>query len=252
MGSQQEAAHMRMWWRLAGLAVALAIVVAAEPAAVRAAVNCGDGSAVNRFDGNRSDSPRVFAVQGKIRDRQINLCLDPGNSDDDSGASIWVMVAGWNPNEYAQVGYARIAGMAAPQAFVEYNDGENVAPGWARIFYPGIWVNGAQHTYVVDYSGITGKLYFAIDGLSKGSTPWSPDSEWSTPWEGQFYAETWDRGDDVPGVAGARADWSLLAVQIAEPGVWVNPEGAVLTSDLSVYKNGWSSWPTAFQTWTQR
>ena len=142
--------------------------------------------------------------------------------------------------------------MAAPQAFVEYNDGENVAPGWARIFYPGIWSNAAQHTYVVDYSGITGKLYFSIDGLNKGSTPWSPDFEWTTPWEGQFYAESWDRGDDVPGVAGARSDWSQIAIQVAERGTWVNPEGEALTSDLAVYKKGWTTWPTAFQTWTQR
>jgi len=224
----------------------------AGQAAVRAATNCDDGDVWNRFDGNRSDAQRVYAVRGKIRDRKINLCLDPGNTDNDSAASIWVMVAGWNAFEYAQVGYARIAGMAAPQAFIEYNDGENVAPGWARIFLPGIWADAAQHTYVVDYSGITGKLYFSIDGLNKGSMPWSPDFEWSTPWEGQFYAETWDLGDDVPGVAGARADWSLLAVQIAEPGTWVNPEGEQLTSDLTAYKNGWTVWPTAFQTWTQR
>ncbi len=208
----------------------------------------------NRWTGNRSNSAQTFAVKGKIRDRPINLCLDPNNTDDDSGVAIWVMLAGWNNNEYAQVGYARETWMGAPQSFVEYNDGENVEPNWHRQYYGGIWSSGAQHTYVVDYSGVTGRIYFSIDGLGKGSTPWSPDLEWGAPWEGQFYAETWDRGDDIPGTAGARADWSLLAIQVAEPGSWVNPEGEALTgpADVPAYKKAWTSWPTAFQTWTQR
>lgn len=231
--------------------VVLACLFAALfPLPVRAAVNCQSGAMFSWYDGNRSDSAQHWAVRGKIRDRAISLCLDPGNSDDDSGASIWVMVAGsWN-YEYAQAGYYRLPSMASPTAFVEYDDGLE-SGGWNRVDQPGIWVNAAQHTYIVSYSTTDQKLHFQIDGASKGVTPWSPDIVWHSPWEGQFYAESLDPGDDVPGVAGARADWSILAVQ-KTLGTWVNPDGDVLTSDVAAYKNGWTTWPTAFQTWTQR
>jgi len=159
------------------------------------------------------------------------------------------MVAGYWPSEYAQAGYAQLPGFAT-RAFIEYDDGSE-SGGWSRIFYAGIWSNGAQHTYTVSYSAQTAKLHFQIDGASKGTTPWSPDVVWHAPWEGQFYSETLDSGDDVPGTAGARADWSLLKVQTTL-GTWKNPDGQVLTSDLAAYKNGWTTWPTAFQTWTSR
>ena len=162
------------------------------------------------------------------------------------------MVAGWNPGEYAQVGYARIAGMAAPQVFTEHS--YDLLHDSVRQFYPGIWNGVAQgtHTYIVDYSDVTERLYFSVDGAAKGSTPWSPDVQWSAPWEGQFYAESWDRGDDVPGTAGARTDWTLIAVQKAENGGWVNADGDPLESHLSVYRANWSVQPTSFQTFTQR
>lgn len=238
--------------RLVRFAVgAFAVVVGFGPVSVatRAAIACQNGSFQHYFDGNRSNILHTWAAQGRIRDRPINLCLDPGNTDDDSGAAIWVMVAGYWPDEYAQAGYARLPGFAT-RAFTESDDGAEPG-GHSQVFHNGIWVSGAQHTYTVSYSAQTAKLHFQIDGVSKGSTSWSPDVVWHAPWEGQFYSESLDSGDDVPGTAGARADWSLLKVQTTL-GTWKNPDGQALTSDLAAYKNGWTTWPVAFQTWTSR
>ena len=59
--------------------------------------------------------------------------------------------------------------MAAPKAFTEYNDGTTMwgQAHWWRVLYNGIWSSGAQHAYVVDYNGITEKLYMQIDGVTK-------------------------------------------------------------------------------------
>jgi hypothetical protein len=215
-----------------------------------AATACGDSQFFNRFDGNSSSS-QLYGVRGTIRDRTIPLCSTTAGAT--SGASIWVMLASnVNAYEYAQVGYAKIPGMSTPRAFTEYNDGSNVGPGWARVFYSGIWSDGSQHAYKVDYNGITGRIYLIVDGLTKASTPWSPDNVWQGGWEGEFYAETLDRGDDIPGTAGARTDLSVLGVQKCDTCSFVNPDGLALSSDLTPYKYGWTTWPTAFQLWTQR
>lgn len=247
--SSPRGRRSRLLTALVAMIVSIASPNPLSPTA-SAAVACGDTVYVNRFDGNYSSS-QLYGVRGTIRDRPILLCSNAVGAT--SGAAVWVMHASTgSAPEYAQVGDAKLPGMAAPQAFTEYNDGSTTAPGWARSFYAGIWSNGSQQAYKVDYNGITGKIYLIIDSLTKASTPWSPDTEWHGGWEGEFYAETLDRGDDVPGPGGARTDMSALVVQKCDTCAFVNPDGLVLTSDLTPYKSGWSASPTAFQIWTQR
>jgi hypothetical protein len=215
---------------------------------VSAAISCQESIAFANFVGTKSDHRHHYAVRAKIRDRPINLCAP---NDGDSGSSIWVMLVGEEGFEYAQIGYYKVPGMASPKAFIQYDDGSGGAD-FTHVDLAGIWASGAQHTYVIDYSQISGRLHFSVDGLNKGQTSFSPDTAWHTPWHGQFYAETLDSGDDVPGTASARADWSLVAFQALEPGAWGWIEGEGLTSPYAFYKATWSHYPDAFQTYTQR
>jgi len=134
--------------------------------------------------------------------------------------------------------------MAAPKAFTEYNDGTTMwgQAHWWRVLYNGIWSSGAQHAYVVDYNGITEKLYMQIDGVTKAPTPWSPNLEWSNPWG----------GDDIPGTAGARTDYSLVAVRHCAGCIWQAPVSNFVVISWPYYKFVWTANPTAFQIYTQR
>ncbi|HSO29676.1 MAG TPA: hypothetical protein VLS28_07215 [Candidatus Sulfomarinibacteraceae bacterium] len=218
---------------------------------VRAVGVCGDVGWTNYFDGYYS-TDQVRSSKATIRDRPIFLCNE--NAGATSAATAWAMVAGAGGLQYAQAGYIKFAGSANPQAFTEYNDGTSIwdASHWWRTTYAGIWSNGAQHSYVVDYNATTGKLYMQIDGLTKASTPWSPDLVWNTPWSAQFFGETMDRGDDVPGTPGARTDFSSVAVRHCAGCIWQAPTGNSLLSDWPYYKFAWTLNPTAFQIYTQR
>lgn len=234
--------------RVLAVVVALLLLPVSGAAATGA---CGDVDFENYFDGYYSVN-QVFSSKAVIRDRPIFLCNE--NQGATSASSVWAMVAGQGPNQYAQVGYLKIAGMTKPAAFTEYNDGTNIwnSSHWWRVTYAAIWSSGVQHTYVVDYNDTTAKLYMQIDGLTKASTPWSPNLVWNTPWSAQFFGETWDRGDDVPGTAGAREDFSSVTVRHCAGCLWQAPTGNTPVSNWSYYKFVWTLNPTAFQIYTQR
>lgn len=234
--------------------ILVASLLTSTIAGVEATGACGDGWGSPHYWDGTASTYQIFAALGTIRDRPIYLCSETVGAS--SSASAWAMLAGsggpTGENQYAQAGFLKLAGWSSPMAFEEYDDGSGASPGWQQYFFGSIWSNGVRHTYKVDYSAVTGKIYIYIDGAQKFSPPWSPDTAWNTPWHAEFFGETFDRGDDVPGTAGARDDFTALAVKHCPTCSWAPPTNTALVSDQSYYKNVWSSQPTSFQIWTQR
>ena len=163
------------------------------------------------------------------------------------------MVAGGGADEYTQIGFARLPGMSTPSRFVEWSDGVNET-GWARTFYNGYSL-GTNHFYEVlfSFAGPPRKFTMKVDGNALATTPWSPEGgEWSVGWTGQFFGETLDQGDDVPGVAADKEHFTNVKVVTCWGCGFVVAPSAVGISDLSVYKGAFVTYPNYFDIWTQR
>jgi hypothetical protein len=241
--------QLRKLQRIVAIIMAVGIWNLALPLSVAGAVQCGNAGYLNRFDGIRTVSS-VYIAQGTLIDRPVALCTP---SDGTSGASAWFMIAG-GTHEYAQIGYARVAGQSSTATFTEYNDGTDAPPGWSRSFWPGIFVSGHSHSYVVSYSFSTGHISMTVGGVTKATTPWGADTAWSAPFTGQFFGESWDAGDDVPGTSAAKAAFSSLRVKTCRSCSLSNPtpDSGSPYQDLSFMKFQWVTNPTAFNIWTQR
>jgi hypothetical protein len=223
------------------------LLAGTPPAVAQAIAACGDAGVVHRFAGFKTGSPQ-YGATAQIRDRAIALCSNAAGAT--SGASAWVMLAGGSTHEYAQAGFARIAGMPGALRFTEYNDGEDAAPNWNRSWWNGFSA-GTNHAYTIAYSFSTGRITGTVDGQTLFTTPWSSDTEWHPGWNGQFMGETWDRGDDVPGTAAARTE---LRGMKAKPcrGCAYAEVGGISGSDLAAYRIAWVDQTSALNIWTQR
>ncbi len=226
---------------LAGLVAVAAIVVG--PAA-HAAPDCADPNVVNRWDGMYTDPP-VHGVKATVRDRNIVLCT---NDDGTSAAAAWIMVAGGDVYDYAQVGYARIGGMQNEKAFTEWSLS---VTNWQRTFYSGIFDPGRTHDYHVYYGFSDGRVRMAADGQVLDISP-SVDGHWAPGWTGVFFGETWDRSDNVPGNATNKTDYTRAKTLTCRGCSYGKPQGATPFSSLSVYKFEWVNRSTAFNIWTER
>lgn len=230
-------------------AMMMAMCVVAVPSPAWATAACGDSSYVNRFDGMWEANPpsSSYAARATIRERNIALCSNAQGAT--SGAAAWSMLAGRDGAGYAQIGYAELAPGAVTQRFWEYYDGEEQ---WARQMFANI-AAGTSHQYHVIYSFTDGKVRMAFDGVTKATTPFSIEfGEWPTPWEGQWFGETLDRGDDVPGTAAAKAFFRSVGVVTQRDGAYVSARTATSVSHLAVYKFQWTANPTSFDIWTER
>lgn len=223
--------------------------ISALPAAqtVQATAACGDSAVVNRFDGFVTNSP-MYGASATITDRPVSLCSN--SSGTTSGASAWVMLAGGGANEYAQVGFAKVAGMGSTMRFTEYNDGSSTAPGWNRSWWSG-FSSGTTHSYIVSYNFSTGKVSGSADGQTLFTTPWAADTSWQPGWSGQFLGETWDRGDDVPGTSTAKTAFRSVAGKACRGCSYVSQNG-MSGSDATFYKMVWVSQTSSFDIYTLR
>ena len=232
------------------LAIALSLIAASTPSATWAALGCQDSVVHNRFVGfyNLANTS-VYGVKGTIRDRTQHLCTT--DLDDDTASSIWVMLAGSGVNEYAQAGYWRFDGATASKRFIEYNDGET-GVNWVRVTYEAV-SPGSTHNYLVAYSFGTHKIYLYIDTVLKGSTSWHPDDEWTPQWQAQWFAETWDAGDDVAGYPTSKADMTNLASQKCVDCSYTAPlSSSHLVSDTDPYNAAWIVQPTSMNIWNDQ
>ena len=210
---------------------------------------CVDNNAANRFDGYTSTAG-VTGVKGSIVDRDGGLCAT--SNDGTSASTAWVMLAGGTgPYQYAQVGFAKLSGFATPLLFTEFNDGSNVAPGWRRDFYTG-WSNGSTKNYEVSYDSVGTVVNMYANNQLLATTPWCASCLWTPGWTAQFYGETVDAGDDMPGTLTSKTSFTNLAARYCQACAYGAPVVAVSGSDLTPYKFQWVANPTSFNIWTQR
>lgn len=232
------------------LVVAATIAIATgwpSPRSASAVAPCSEEFIANHFDGMISNFSPTYSARGSIFDLLIPLC---STGDGTSGGSTWVMVSGGGSGEYVQVGFARTAGMPAPMRFVEYNEGEQPH---TRKWFPG-WSYQTNHFYEVLFSfgNPPRKFTLKVDGVVLDTTPWSPEGgEWHVGWKGQFFGETWDRGDDISGTNSFRELFSNVKTITCWGCGWGEPPSLAHPTPLTPYKfNQVSS--NYFEIWTQR
>lgn len=194
------------------------------------------------FDGFFSDNDPVGAAT-HITDRQIFLC---GASTSD--ASAWVMLAGNQGNEYAQVGFGRSDGQGE-RTFSEWH---GTVSNWAREYHFGVFSAGTDHAYKVRYSESKQAMQMLIGSDVVDKTPFDPKSNWHRPWTGQFLGETHWTGDDVPGTPGHRTDFDQAKTQSCETCDFNAPDNVTAGTAIQAYKFNWINHPTHSQIWTDR
>ena len=227
-------------------AIAVLLLVAVPSGAT---APCADSSYVSRFDGiAENPTSSAYAARATITERNIALCSNALGAT--SGAAAWTMLAGADGVDgYAQIGYAELAPGSVTQRFWEYSPDSET---WTRTMFANI-VAGTTHTYSVVYSFTDGRVRMIFDGVTKATTPFSIEfGVWPTPWEGQWFGETLDRGDDMPGISTAKARFQSIGVVIQHGGGYVNPRNPQLPTLLPFYKFSWVTYPTTFEIWTQR
>lgn len=121
------------------------------------------------------------------------------------------MVAASGQDQYAQAGYMTAPGWSTPKAFTEYNDGTfqgGTVPSsahWSRKF----WAPPAIHGNAKFATGMwSGGMNILINDQVVDRTPFNPDTTWTAPFEAQFFGETWDPGDDMPGTKSTPAHFT--------------------------------------------
>lgn len=208
---------------------------------------CSDSQILHLWDGVQESylPSSSYAARATITERIMFLCSNVSGAT--SASAAYTMLTGSGSNDYAQIGYAKIAGSATSR-FWEYNDGEST---WNRQTFGAVSA-GSTHTNSVVYSFTTGKVSMVFDGVTKQTTPFSIEfGEWATPWEGQWGGETWDHGDDIAGTASGKASFRSVGVVIQRDGPYVNPRNPYHATPPSYYKFQWVTQPS-FDVWTQR
>lgn len=207
---------MRSWALrslIAGALVAAGCAVSlASPS--HAARACSSGY-VNTFDGKyTSASSSIFGVRARIEKNNINLC-GPGITSSDGGVSAWSMLSAPSASSnsrinFAQVGYTKTGlysgyGIHETTAFAfnttacyaTFSCGPNdatrsfkftdTAPPNANNFYAVYLNSGDDRIKMVENGVVIKSLNFDVTG------------KWGTTWFGQYFGETFDRGDDIMG-----------------------------------------------------
>jgi len=217
---------------------------------VNAAIACQDAWPRNYHRGFFTSSP-VYGVSGTIRDRQPVLCSNVAGAT--SASTAWIMLqGGGGPYEYAQVGYVRFAGDASARRFarrfIEYNDGES---NWTRTLFGNI-EPGTNHMYLVAYNFSTGKVSMGADATTLAITPFAVDTEWQPGWFAVYSGETLDAGDDIPGTAAAKTNFTSLQTKTCRGCSYGDPQNPTVISSLAAYKFEWVRQPTSMNIWTAR
>lgn len=172
-----------------------------------AATTCG--TARNYFVGGlragTSTAP-IYAVTTTLN--RPNLPAMCGSSNSDSSA--WAMLAGGgtSPAGYARSGYLRHAGNTDLYYFAEYHIPE-VAQDVMKV--TGVACTGTH--YLEQYDFNLGRVNMMVGNTIVLSTSYDPILQWARYWQAQWFAETWNYGDDVVGTLAAPAYFSQLAVQ---------------------------------------
>ena len=152
--------------------------------------------------------------------------------------------------EYAQIGYLRRGGWTHTHGFSEFDAGRTACPApcteshyynFTRYIGSYDWfASGSTSSYVVKTMGDNSAgLGMYVDGDLKQMAMWDPHLVWATEdqlWHAQFFAETFDRGDDIPGTPTAKADARNIQVAKCSACGYADAE-VVLDNDYPIAYN---------------
>lgn len=176
---------------------------------------------------------------------QVPALCTTGDSYSDS--SIWAMVAGGGSNDgYAQSGYDREYGWSTVRFFAEYSK-----CNYGCTYYD--WYGGnasGTHSYQELYNYVNA-IYMYVDSTIVLTTNFDPITVWSSPWQGNWYGETHDAGDDIAGTSSALVYFSGLCLRTARnQGCTTSPSGVTFYSGLSRYHEAWNTVNSKFHVWS--
>lgn len=214
-----------------------------------------------------SGAATVTSARASITDRVVNTCVGQPR------VSIWAMIA--NPSGssvgamYAQYGYLKYGTQTTAKYFYEFNDGTCFGIGGVPTpqcsdpthfkLVQGANINpGTTHEYQVVLVCYNPDNVCAFDlyrdGSRNGSTPWDPRIAWGSAigWDAQFFAETHNYEDDVPGTPSYPAIISDPRIQLAAGGSWQKPDHNTTADDFpAAYRYSENNFDD-FEVWTSR
>lgn len=216
------------WCTITAKAVVLFILLSIYATPTRASLPCS-GTLANYFDGLHSKSYATYSSKATISPNVGAVCT--GGSLGASAA--WAMVADnyfTGNGGYAQAGYAKMTG-AASRYFSQYRRSSAYAPVT-------VWGGSATatKTYATIYGDETHHLNMWVGSTLLSSTNFDPVAVWTSPFDSQFFGETWKPADDMPGTTGDHADFTTVRYSPSKVLVWtVMPSADAIVTGSSRY-----------------
>jgi hypothetical protein len=217
-----------------------AIALAADPAACQPA-NFGE----NFFAGQIKTVSGIKGTRGIVEGQALALCTAPLNED--SGSQTWVAVTG--PNGYTrslvQTGLIKCKNSAnglvcdGNMRYFWTWGRDSAAPGCSGFANRdplatslGTWSSGSS-TYLVANNGSAWQVFIGgvfQDSISTASICWTPS-------QAEWIGESWNKGDDIGGVAGNKQYISTARYQTSIGGSWISPgfSGSICTLSNNPY-----------------
>lgn len=229
-----------------GAALAAAAGVSTSPPA-GATTSCADSTDISRFAGAESPVGPIIGASAGIEYQYPYLCTEtPGST---SGVSVWAMIYGGfgDTDGYAQAGYLRSPG-GYQHFFSQYNRCYPACGGGGTVISPSSPTQ--PHNYKVLYDSNVHRIRMYWNANLLDTTSWDPYAVWSGANQAQYFGETHDRGDDVPGTSANVLQFTNASVQDAFTGTNVAPAALNhnVTPGTRYYSWVWSN--MALDIWT--
>jgi hypothetical protein len=196
---------------------------------------------------------QFVGTQYTVQNRAVSTALDsnPGaictTTDNQAWVSAWAMDTGGG---WAQSGIWHSYANGILTYFSSYCEYSSSGP-CHNVF--GTTALSANHTYSEIYNSSTGHIDEEIDSTVIDSTDFNPVGVWTDPWTAEWYAETNDSGNDIPGTATVQELFAGIAYKACTTCSWSSPASTIgnPSSDSTRYGTQWLSKPTDFYVWTK-
>ncbi len=203
---------MRLPKYFLGVLLGCLALTVVSPVSAHAAGACG-GSQGSRFNGYYQNGHPEYNWEGSstyIVVRDGANCSGVTNIGNFTNA--WVMIAGSNANDWAQVGFERTSGHTL-RWFSQFNDGRgNLATRYSTF---GVTNQiGVRHTFRVLWNATDHHEHATIDTTTWAVSSFDPFANWGPlPWSPQYLEETGYAQTDVPGTAGGKVAYTGMGAQ---------------------------------------
>lgn len=231
---------------LLALALLLATALVSLPAAPSLAARACSSGYINTFDGKyTAASSSYYGVRSRIEKAGINLCGSTlGYSD--GGASAWAMLSAASASSgsrinFAQVGYTKTGALSAygihettvfafntTSCYATFSCGP--ADQTVSVKFTGTAPPTGRNFYAVYLDSVDDRITMVQNGVVVKKLGYDVSGRWDPRWFGQYFGETFDRGDDIMGSNADRTDFDYLQ--------WYNSSGGInFFSGADIYQD---------------